>query len=243
MLRSCPGVYSRRGTRRLLPGEDGISGTQHSTKKYCLLLDQECGFHVTNNLVENNIFDSLRHAMLIQLGANGNVYGYNYSMHPVQGEGETNLNSGWDPPDISIHGHYAYMNLFEGNRVYEIGIGDYWGPAGPGNTYFRNKVIDEGIVCHDASHRQNSLGNITTRFKDTDGKSLEKLEHGNVVGGTIVWDPAIADHDLPYSYYLDSIPEFFREMVWYLSAGDQGQGQVRAHLEGGAEKKAGPAVM
>ena len=89
----------------------------------------ECGFHVTNTLVENNIFDSLRHAMLIQLGANGNVYGYNYSINPVQGDGESNLNSGWIPPDISIHGHYPYMNLFEGNELEEVGIGDFWGPA------------------------------------------------------------------------------------------------------------------
>lgn len=173
-----------------------------------------CGMHVTNALVENNIFDSLRHAMIIQVGANGNVYGYNYSINPVQGDGETNLNQGWDPPDISIHGHYPYMNLFEGNEVVEIGIGDYWGPAGPGNTYYRNRVSGEGIIYHDASHKQNNLGNITTRFKDSGGPALEKLEHGNKVNWTVIWDPTIADHDLPVSYYLDVVPEFFGEMNW-----------------------------
>ena len=70
----------------------------------------------------------------------------------------------------------------------EIGIGDYWGPAGPGNTYHRNRVSGEGIVYHDASHQQNVLGNVTTRFKDYGGPALEKLEHGNVVNGTVEWD-------------------------------------------------------
>ncbi len=174
----------------------------------------ECGYHTTNCLVENNIFDSLRHAMIIQVGANGNVYGYNYSINPVQGEGETNLNQGWDPPDISIHGHYPYMNLFEGNELEEMGIGDFWGPAGPGNTYFRNRVNGEGIVYHDASHTQNVVGNITTDLKDPEGLSEEKLEHGNQVNGILSWDPGIPSHDLPASYYLDSMPAFFDQHSW-----------------------------
>lgn len=173
-----------------------------------------CGMHVTNTLVENNVFDSLRHAMIIQSGANGNVYGYNYSAHPVQGDGETNLNIGWDPPDISNHGHYAFMNLFEGNEVVEIGIGDYWGPAGPGNTYFRNRVTGEGIIYHDASHKQNNIANVTTQFKTSGGPALEKLEHGNVVNGATVWDPAIENHLLPESYYHDEKPGFFGDFNW-----------------------------
>lgn len=174
----------------------------------------ECGAHVTSCLVENNIFDSLRHAMIIQVGANGNVYGYNYSINPVQGDGETNLNVGWIPPDISIHGHYPFMNLFEGNEVEEVGIGDYWGPAGPGNTYFRNRVKGDGILYYDASHGQNVIGNLTTRLLDQSGKSAQKLEHGNVVGGTVRWDPGIPERELPFSYYLDSVPAFFGEATW-----------------------------
>ena len=33
----------------------------------------------TNCLAENNIFYSLRHAMVVSYGPIGNVYGYNYS--------------------------------------------------------------------------------------------------------------------------------------------------------------------
>jgi hypothetical protein len=174
----------------------------------------ECGFHTTGCLVENNIFDSLRHAMMVQVGANGNVFGYNYSINPVQGDGETNLNQGWDPPDISIHGHYPFMNLFEGNEVEEIGIGDYWGPAGPGNTYFRNRVNGEGILCYDASHGQNIIGNITATLEDKGGQCEEMLWHGNVVNGTGQWDPGIPEHNLPPSLYLDSVPDFFGETFW-----------------------------
>ncbi len=35
--------------------------------------------HVTGCLVENNIFEALRHAMLAQIGASGNVFAYNYA--------------------------------------------------------------------------------------------------------------------------------------------------------------------
>ena len=173
-----------------------------------------CDLHVTNSLIENNVFDSLRHAMMVHIGANGNVFGYNYSVHPVQGDGETNLNQGWTPPDISIHGHYPFMNLFEGNDVMEIGIGDYWGPAGPGNTFFRNKVRGDGIIFYDHSDYQNVIGNVTRILRDNDNNSDFELEHGNVVNGKVIWDPNIEDHTLPASYYLDSIPDFFNGSDW-----------------------------
>jgi hypothetical protein len=174
----------------------------------------DCAFHATNCLVENNIFKMLRHAMMVHIGANGNVFGYNYSINPVQGEGETNLNVGWTPPDISIHGHYPFMNLFESNKVVEIGIGDYWGPAGPGNTYFRNYISGDGILYYDESHYQNLIGNITTFIKDDTNKSKNKLEHGNTVNNIVKWDPTIPDHNLPVSYYLDTIPRFFTNESW-----------------------------
>ena len=169
----------------------------------------ECAFHATDNLVENNIFAYLRHSMMVHLGANGNVFGYNYSLNNVQGEGETNLNVGWIPPDISVHGHYPYMNLFEGNEVEEVGIGDYWGPAGIGNTYFRNKVNGEGILYHDNSDYQNVIGNVTKFLKTSGGNSRYKLEHGNVINGKTFWNSSIEERELPFSYYLNSTPSFF----------------------------------
>jgi len=170
----------------------------------------ECRMHTTGTLVENNIFDSLRHAMLVQTGANGNVFAYNYSVNPVQGEGEINLNKGWIPPDISIHGHYTFMNLFECNHVSEIGIADYWGPAGPGNTFFRNKVIDEGIFFYDQTHRQNVVGNETTAITDRDNKSRDNIIKANVVNNEAVKPVPV----LPVSLYLDRTPPFLKGYKW-----------------------------
>jgi hypothetical protein len=173
-----------------------------------------CGNHTSDVLVENNVFDSLRHAMMVQTGANGNVYAYNYSTNPVQGEPGSVLNTGWIPPDISVHGHYPFMNLFEGNDVMEIGISDYWGPAGSGNTYLRNRVKGDGILCYDHSHEQNLLGNVTTFLINSDNTCLRLLEHGNIINGVTVWDNKIEDHTIPASLYLDKVPTFFKGHHW-----------------------------
>jgi hypothetical protein len=174
----------------------------------------ECAGHSTDNLIENNIFNHLRHAMMVQLGANGNVFGYNYSINAVQGEGETNLNVDWTPPDISIHGHYAFMNLFEGNDVQEIGIGDFWGPAGPGNTFLRNRVAGEGIFYYDHSSFQNLLGNQTLDIQNEKNTSVNLLEHGNVINSKVKWNDTITDRNLPNSLYLKTMPTFLDGKSW-----------------------------
>ncbi len=173
----------------------------------------ECSNHTTNVLVENNIFDSLRHAMMVQTGANGNVFAYNYSAHPVQGAPGDSLNVGWIPPDISVHGHYPFMNLFEGNDVMEIGISDYWGPAGPGNTYLRNRVRGEGIFCYDHSHEQNLIGNTATALVNQDNTCLQMVEYGNIINDNYPEDQR-TEPDLPDSFYLDKTPGFFNDFTW-----------------------------
>jgi len=87
----------------------------------------------SNCLVENNVFSSLRHAMIMQYGANGNVFGFNYSQDIEVG------NSGdKDDADASFHGNFTFSNLFEGN-VNEFYSGDnQHGINGPFNTIFRN---------------------------------------------------------------------------------------------------------
>ena len=110
--------------------------------------------------------------MMVHIGANGNVFGYNYSIEPYQNEG-----GNWTPCDISIHGHYPYANLFEGNIVQEITVADYWGPAGPGNTFLRNRVEKEGITLEDSSNYQNFIGNEIIKgglVWDTDSVMLKK---------------------------------------------------------------------
>ncbi|MBN1889231.1 MAG: hypothetical protein JW850_14655 [Thermoflexales bacterium] len=92
------------------------------------------GRHVTSILVENNIFNELRHAMIMQIGTNGCVFGYNYA-------GKSYSDDGWDKPAISVHGHYPFLNLYEGNVVGWANVDNVWGQNGPDNTLFRNRVV------------------------------------------------------------------------------------------------------
>jgi len=76
------------------------------------------------SLIENNSFKKLRHAMLVQGGANSNVFAYNYSEENI---GQTTkirlgveITIEFEPPDICLHGRYPFANLFEHNSVCEI---------------------------------------------------------------------------------------------------------------------------
>lgn len=178
----------------------------------------ELGYHTTGCLTQNSIFETLRHAMMVHLGANGNVFAYNYSRDPVSDSGTL--------PDISIHGHYPFGNLFEGNVVSEIGIGDFWGPAGPYNTYLRNCVYHEGLWHQDQSHTQNIVGNelpdasgnfLGARDDDT---SAGVLEHGNYVDGAVQWDPTIPEREIPSSYLYTNKPDFYGTMSWPSTGAD-----------------------
>lgn len=92
----------------------------------------------SNCLIENNIFYHLRHAMIIALGSNRNVFGYNHSYdqfsYPVK-----NLS------DLNLHGHFPYNNLFEGNTVERIHADQWWGSNGPNNTFVNNTVAKGSI--------------------------------------------------------------------------------------------------
>jgi hypothetical protein len=182
----------------------------------------DLGNHVTACLTENNIFVHLRHSMLVQVGATGNVFGYNYSIDPFQSEG-----GDWTPTDISLHGHYPNMNLFEGNTVQEIDVSDYWGPCGPGNTFFRNVVEAEGIQVMDYSHGQNAVGNelgTDPNVISVEDTVTDTLIHGNWVDGAVSWDPAIDQHELPVSLYHDARPAFFGDAAWPVTGADLAPG-------------------
>ncbi|MFZ5985627.1 MAG: dockerin type I domain-containing protein [Bacillota bacterium] len=185
----------------------------------------ELGFHVTNCLIENNIFKHLRHSMMVHIGANGNVFGYNYSIEPYQNE-----SGDWTPCDISIHGHYPYANLFEGNIVQEVDVADYWGPAGPCNTFLRNRIESEGIDIEDSSNYQNFIGNELVEGNiswDNDPRYPHRIDpatlliHGNYINGSIQWDSNITDLTIPASYYLKSKPAFYGSMQWPSTGADK----------------------
>ena len=136
--------------------------------------------------VENCIFRKLRHSMLVQAGANGNVFGYNYSREPYS------TDHGDNAGDISLHGNYPFANLFEGNIVQHIWIDDSHKVNGPWNTFFRNRAEKNGLNMTQAqSHDQNFAGNECMRNGNWlwelavgDGWKLQGTNHFNYANNT-----------------------------------------------------------
>jgi hypothetical protein len=98
--------------------------------------------------------------MMVKQGANGNVFAYNYSIEPKRTEPIADFSG-----DISVHGHYPFANLFEGNIVQNIIIDHYWGPAGEDNMYFRNRAELYGFIITSSttpSLQQNIVANDIT---------------------------------------------------------------------------------
>ncbi len=173
------------------------------------------GRHVSDSLVQNNAFDTLRHAMVISQGANGNVYGYNYSVNPKCEDTD------WTPCDISIHGHYPFRNLFEGNIVQEIDDTDYWGPAGPKNVLLRNVVQQEGIEIMDHSDDQVVLGNV---IKNNGPMTVASGITDTVLTGNVTSDASLASvsaDTVPASLYLASAPASFGSLSFPMLADGQ----------------------
>jgi len=136
-----------------------------------------------NCLVQNNIFEHLRHSILLQAGANGNTVGYNYSRDAYWAEFPNN-----SAGDIVIHGNYPYMNLFESNSVQNIRIDESHGMNGPFNTFYRNRAELYGIIMTHASDNQNFVGNEIpgTVFGYFILSGLGHYSYGNNDGGTVV---------------------------------------------------------
>lgn len=106
---------------------------------------------------EDNIFEHLRHSVLLQSGANGNVIAYNYSWDPY-----------WDniphdgAGDLVLHGNYAYANLFEHNIAQQVAIDNSHGPNGPHNVFFRNRLQSYGLFNNANSPNQTFIANEIT---------------------------------------------------------------------------------
>lgn len=203
---------------------------------YGVSLASQC----TAGLIEDNIFYKCRHSMIVQVGVNGCVFGYNYA--------EKNFSDdGWDKPYISLHGHYVHRNLFEGNVVGWIGIGDYWGPDGPDNIFFRNHVLgtdrhedfgdNRGIMYSDFDGPQYIIANEVSggdiyysERENSESDTSLVIIHGNNIKGNTTWEKDIAEHSFPASYYLNSKPAFFLSYKWPPFGGDNviGTGTIPA---------------
>jgi hypothetical protein len=162
--------------------------------------------------------------MIVGRGANGNVFGYNFST-----ERGIDPTYGAPQPDISAHGNFVFMNLFEGNVVEDADLPDYYHPAGPRNTLFRNGILNRGEAVELGSDAQNAIGNDTPNGDVTIAPGIcGTRAHGNCKGELVQWEPA-ASRLLPPSFYRPVRPSFFPETdlatVWPAFGPDQENGQ------------------
>ncbi len=188
----------------------------------------------SDSLVENNIFNIYRHAMVIQYdNAGGNVFGYNmswdsYTLDDATGKTERSFVIG----DIEFHHQQVEQTLFEGNQAEFVrvteGSEDY---DKSNNTMLRNRITQSGITTGEGN---NFVGNempkrkydpVTTDWVPDNEIRVEPdtIAHGNYVvfdGQGLMWDSSIADHDIPNSYYLDEKPEWFCDLEWPAYGGD-----------------------
>lgn len=186
-------------------------------KAYGVVLHSSSGM----NLVENNIFEHLRHSVLLQSGANGNVIGYNYSTDPFWSGVMLPANSAGD---LVLHGNYPYANLFEGNTVQNIVIDNSHGINGPNNTFFRNRSELYGIVMNfGAGDQQNFIGNEITNSNFLMGNYLltgaNHYEYGNLVKGAVI--PAGTEGLVETSLYKSEIPDYYLSQSAWPPIGDQ----------------------
>jgi len=122
------------------------------------------------------------------------------------------------------------MNLFEGNIIEEPIFADYWGPSGPGNTLFRNRVSARNIGVYDHSHYSNIIGNELTGAIASiiiHDKVLNTWSHSNNVNGLIANSCA---ETAPASLYLSQIPTFLEGLSFPVFGFDEplGVNTVRA---------------
>ena len=176
--------------------------------------------HSSECLITNNVFKYLRHAMMVKTGSNGNIFSYNYSIEPHRTEAIPDASG-----DISLHGHYAFSNLFEGNIVQNIVIDHYWGPSGPYNTFFRNRAELYGILMTTSdlqeTNDQNFVGNEVTNTEFLHGLYIitgdDQFEYGNNIKGQII--PAGTTDLNDSSYYLSEAPSYWDNNLDWPSVG------------------------
>lgn len=171
-------------------------------------------------LIENNIFEHLRHSMLIQAGANGNVFAYNYSKDPFWNEPSLPANAAGD---AVCHGNYPYMNLFEGNILNNIVIDNSHGINGPFNTFFRNRAELYGIIQNSspATDSMNYIGNEVTNTGPFMGNYILAgngyFEYGNTIKTVIT---PVGTSMLPeHSLFLTTVPGYWTSSASYPNIG------------------------
>jgi hypothetical protein len=176
--------------------------------------------HFTTNecRVEDNIFDHLRHAILLQAGANGNVAAFNYALNPNWTNANPLLTAN-SSGELVLHGNYVYSNLFEQNKVGNIVIDNSHGANGPDNVFYRNLASLYGIFFSDAtSPNQVFIGNEISNSSfpySLVNYTISGTGHflyGNNNKGTITPSGTSLIQDTSFAYV--TCPSFVSSSMW-----------------------------
>ncbi|MFN6038853.1 MAG: glycosyl hydrolase family 28-related protein [Bacteroidota bacterium] len=149
---------------------------------------------------EGNIFEYLRHGVLMQAGANGNVCAYNYFNDPFWVEGFFPSNAAGE---LVLHGNFVFSNLFEGNICGNIVIDNSHAKNGPYNTFYRNRASLFGIFMNSnpATDTVQFIGNeIPGSFNTLAGNG--HFQYANQFQGNLV--PSGTGNLSDTSFYLGS---------------------------------------
>ena len=173
-------------------------------------------------LIEDNIFKHLRHAILLQSGANGNVAALNFSTEPNWDEPPFTANAAGE---LVLHGNYVYANLFEQNVIGNIVIDNSHGANGPDNLFYRNRAELYGIFFSDqSSPQQLFIGNHITNTSfpySLVNYNLQGVGHyqfANNNKGVITPSGTQMSSDTSFAY--QTKPDFISAIDW-LTIGDQ----------------------
>ncbi|MFT5480297.1 MAG: hypothetical protein ACI9NN_001264, partial [Bacteroidia bacterium] len=169
-----------------------------------------------DNVITNNILQKLRHAILFQACANGNVVSYNYSREPYWSESFVPSDY---TGDVVMHGNYPYMNLIEGNIFQNLRIDASHGKNGNNNVFLRNRIENFGIIMSsnvgDSSiflgNEITGTGSVTIFITYYRGSYIltgnGNFEYNNNQNGTL--KPTGSNSTFVSSYYLLASPSFW----------------------------------
>jgi hypothetical protein len=172
----------------------------------------EISFASGECMVVNNVFEHLRHSMLLQACSNGNVFAYNYSKDAYWDEDFLPAESAGD---LVLHGNYPYRNLFEGNIAQHLVVDNSHGINGPDNAFFRNRLEKYGIFMNTGPATDSVIyvGNEITDNGFLTGlyqiEGIGHIEHANLQYDT--WHPAGTDHLETESLFREQAPCYFTE--------------------------------
>lgn len=205
-------------------------------------------FGTGESLVYNNVFERLRHSMLLQAGANGNVLSYNYSFDPFWTGVALPSNSAGD---ALLHGNYPYANLYEGNIVQQMIIDNSHGINGPHNTFFRNRAELFGLFMNTnpASSSQNFIGNEIINEGTILGlyvlEGTDHFEFSNNQTGTII--PENSNNPTINSLYLDNTLDYYLSNSSWPPIGNQNEynqfeNEAKERFENGQATPCSPII-